>query len=593
MRIKVHCQNRVGILRDILNLLVDYGINVNRGEVGGDQGNAIYLLCPNMINLQLQSLRPKLEAVPGVFGVKRVGLMPSERRHLELNALLAALDFPVLSVDMGGQIVAANRAAAQLLGVRVDEVPGIPLSRYVEDLDLPELVRANKARINGLRVKVKGDVFLADIAPLQSEHDESEALAGAVLTLHRADRVGERIYHVRKQELRGFDSIFQSSRVMAAVVREARRMAPLDAPLLIEGETGTGKELLARACHLASPRGQSPFMALNCAGLPESMAETELFGYGPGAFEGARPEGKLGLLELTAGGTLFLDGVGEMSPRLQAKLLRFLQDGCFRRVGSDEEVYLDVRVICATQVDLSELCAKGEFRQDLYHRLNVLSLHIPPLRECLDGLAPLAEHFLDQASRQIGCGLPKLSAQALERLERYHWPGNVRQLENVLFQAVSLCEGGTVKAEHIRLPDYGAPQPLGDFSLEGDLDAIVGRFEKAVLERLFREHPSSRQLGKRLGVSHTTAANKLRQHGVGARRGLSGMLTGLLQAGKETVEASALVKGRQHDEAWGRRPGCSPRGGIVAAEYTMIAPDGRAAPRGAILRRSTRRSSRV
>ncbi len=425
MRIKVHCQNRVGILRDILNLLVDYGINVNRGEVGGDQGNAIYLLCPNMINLQLQSLRPKLEAVPGVFGVKRVGLMPSERRHLELNALLAALDFPVLSVDMGGQIVAANRAAAQLLGVRVDEVPGIPLSRYVEDLDLPELVRANKARINGLRVKVKGDVFLADIAPLQSEHDESEALAGAVLTLHRADRVGERIYHVRKQELRGFDSIFQSSRVMAAVVREARRMAPLDAPLLIEGETGTGKELLARACHLASPRGQSPFMALNCAGLPESMAETELFGYGPGAFEGARPEGKLGLLELTAGGTLFLDGVGEMSPRLQAKLLRFLQDGCFRRVGSDEEVYLDVRVICATQVDLSELCAKGEFRQDLYHRLNVLSLHIPPLRECLDGLAPLAEHFLDQASRQIGCGLPKLSAQALERLERYHWPGNV------------------------------------------------------------------------------------------------------------------------------------------------------------------------
>ncbi|MGF6385994.1 transcriptional regulator of aroF, aroG, tyrA and aromatic amino acid transport [Pseudomonas aeruginosa] len=588
MRIKVHCQNRVGILRDILNLLVDYGINVNRGEVGGDQGNAIYLLCPNMINLQLQSLRPKLEAVPGVFGVKRVGLMPSERRHLELNALLAALDFPVLSVDMGGQIVAANRAAAQLLGVRVDEVPGIPLSRYVEDLDLPELVRANKARINGLRVKVKGDVFLADIAPLQSEHDESEALAGAVLTLHRADRVGERIYHVRKQELRGFDSIFQSSRVMAAVVREARRMAPLDAPLLIEGETGTGKELLARACHLASPRGQSPFMALNCAGLPESMAETELFGYGPGAFEGARPEGKLGLLELTAGGTLFLDGVGEMSPRLQAKLLRFLQDGCFRRVGSDEEVYLDVRVICATQVDLSELCAKGEFRQDLYHRLNVLSLHIPPLRECLDGLAPLAEHFLDQASRQIGCGLPKLSAQALERLERYHWPGNVRQLENVLFQAVSLCEGGTVKAEHIRLPDYGAPQPLGDFSLEGDLDAIVGRFEKAVLERLFREHPSSRQLGKRLGVSHTTAANKLRQHGVGQSEGLSGMLAGLLQAGKETVEASALVKGRQHDEAWGRRPGCSPRGGIVAAEYTMIAPDGRAAPRGAILRRSSR-----
>ncbi|KQZ92428.1 MULTISPECIES: sigma-54-dependent transcriptional regulator [unclassified Pseudomonas] len=519
MRIKVHCQNRIGILRDILNLLVEYGINVARGEVGGEHGNAIYLHCPNLINIQFQALRPKFEAIGGVFGVKRVGLMPSERRHMELNALLGALEFPVLSIDMGGSIVAANRAAAQLLGVRVDEVPGIPLSRYAEDFDLPELVRANKSRINGLRVKVKGDVFLADIAPLQSEHDDSEAMAGAVLTLHRADRVGERIYNVRKQELRGFDSIFQSSKVMAAVVREARRMAPLDAPLLIEGETGTGKELLARACHLASPRGQSPLMALNCAGLPESMAETELFGYGPGAFEGARAEGKLGLLELTAGGTLFLDGVGEMSPRLQVKLLRFLQDGCFRRVGSDEEVYLDVRVICATQVDLSELCARGEFRQDLYHRLNVLSLHIPPLRECLDGLTPLVEHFLDQASRQIGCPLPKLAPAAMDRLSHYHWPGNVRQLENVLFQAVSLCDGGTVKAEHIRLPDYGVRQPLGDFSLEGGLDEIVGRFEKAVLERLYSEHPSSRQLGKRLGVSHTTIANKLRDYEVGKEPG--------------------------------------------------------------------------
>lgn len=515
MRIKVHCQNRIGILRDILNLLVEYGINVARGEVGGEHGNAIYLHCPNLINLQFQALRPKFEAIAGVFGVKRVGLMPSERRHMELNALLGALEFPVLSIDMAGSIVAANRAAAQLLGVRVDEVPGMPLSRYAEDFDLPQLVRDNKSRINGLRVKVRGDVFLADIAPLQSEHDDSEALAGAVLTLHRADRIGERIYHVRKQELRGFDSIFQSSKVMAAVVREARRMAPLDAPLLIEGETGTGKELLARACHLASPRGQSPLMALNCAGLPESMAETELFGYGPGAFEGARAEGKLGLLELTAGGTLFLDGVGEMSPRLQAKLLRFLQDGCFRRVGSDEEVYLDVRVICATQVDLSELCARGEFRQDLYHRLNVLSLHIPPLRECMDGLDPLVEHFLDQASRQIGCPLPRLAPAAKDKLARYHWPGNVRQLENVLFQAVSLCDAGWVKPEHIRLPDYGVRQPLGDFSLEGDLQQIVARFERAVLEQLHAQHPSSRLLGKRLGVSHTTIANKLREHGLG------------------------------------------------------------------------------
>ena len=137
MRIKILCQNRVGILRDMLELLVDYGINVARGEVGGEHGNAVYLHCPNLMNLQLQALRPKMEALQGVFEVRKVGLMPSERHSLELNALLGALEFPVLSIDMNGAIVAANRAAAQLLGVRVDEVPGISLSRYAEDFDLP------------------------------------------------------------------------------------------------------------------------------------------------------------------------------------------------------------------------------------------------------------------------------------------------------------------------------------------------------------------------------------------------------------------------------------------------------------------------
>jgi transcriptional regulator of aroF, aroG, tyrA and aromatic amino acid transport len=265
--------------------------------------------------MQFQALRPKFEAIAGVFGVKRVGLMPSERRHMELNALLGGAGVPGAVDRHGRQIVAANRAAAQLLGVRVDEVPGIPLSRYAEDFDLPELVRANKSRINGLRVKVKGDVSGRHRAAAIRARRQRSA-GRRVLTLHRADRVGERIYNVRKQELRGFDSIFQSSRVMAAVVREARRMAPLDAPLLIEGETGTGKELLARACHLASPRGQSPLMALNCAGCRSRWPRPSCSATAPARSKGAA-EGKLGLLELTAGGTLFLDGVGEMSPRLQ------------------------------------------------------------------------------------------------------------------------------------------------------------------------------------------------------------------------------------------------------------------------------------
>lgn len=259
MRLKFHCQNRIGILRDIVAHFADYGVNVAHGEVGGDHGNTIYLHLPQLLNAQLASLKPTLETIPGVFGVKRVSLMPSERRHLELDALLSSLSEPVMSIDMDGRVVAANRAAGQMLGVRVDEVPGLSLDRYLPDLDLPDLIRRNNARVNGLRLKLKGATYLADIAPLHRErHDDVASLAGAVVTLHRADRIGERIYQVQRQELRGFESIFQSSPRLANLIREARRMAPLDAPLLIEGETAPARNCWPEPATWPAPVARRP-----------------------------------------------------------------------------------------------------------------------------------------------------------------------------------------------------------------------------------------------------------------------------------------------------------------------------------------------
>ena len=204
----------------------------------------------------------------------------------------------------------------------------------------------------------------------------------------------------------GFDAILGDSAAMGALKARAARVAAVDAPLLLLGETGTGKELLAHACHRASARADKPFLALNCAALPESLAESELFGYAAGAFSGARRDGKPGLLELADRGTVFLDEIGEMSLYLQAKLLRFLNDGSFRRVGSERESRVNVRVISATHRDLAAMIGQGEFREDLFYRLNVLNLHMPPLRERGDDVRLLARHFVERASAQAPAVLP-------------------------------------------------------------------------------------------------------------------------------------------------------------------------------------------
>lgn len=213
--------------------------------------------------------------------------------------------------------------------------------------------------------------------------------------------MGERLSALHHDHAEGFDALLGESPAIRTLKARALRVAALDAPLLVHGETGTGKELVARACHAVSSRHAAPFLALNCAALPESLAESELFGYAPGAFTGAQRGGKPGLMELANQGTVFLDEIGEMSPYLQAKLLRFLSDGSFRRVGGDREVKVDVRIISATHRDLERMVAEGSFREDLFYRLNVLNLEVPPLRDRGQDILMLAHFFMQQACTQI------------------------------------------------------------------------------------------------------------------------------------------------------------------------------------------------
>ena len=257
-----------------------------------------------------------------------------------------------------------------------------------------------------------------------------------------------------RQELRaryGFETLVGQSHQMAEIYKLVARVASLETTVLIQGETGTGKELVARAIHDASARAGRPFVVVDCAALPETLFESELFGHERGAFTGAFAA-RRGLLEMSAGGTCLLDEIGELTTPLQAKLLRTLQERTIRRVGSNDPIPVDVRVVAATNRDLRKLAAEGEFRDDLYYRLNVVTITVPPLRERSSDIPLLAQHFLETFAHRTERPVKRLAPEALALLAAYHWPGNVRELENVIERAVALSSSETL------LPDDFPPQ---------------------------------------------------------------------------------------------------------------------------------------
>jgi DNA-binding NtrC family response regulator len=265
--------------------------------------------------------------------------------------------------------------------------------------------------------------------------------------LHRAE-MELRELRAEQASTHRFDDLVGFSENMQEVFTMARKVAPCDVTVLITGETGTGKTTLSRALHRLSPRGSGPFIAFSCANLPEHLVEDELFGHEKGAFTGAMMM-RRGRFEAANGGTLFLDEIGDLPLGLQAKLLRVLHDRSFERLGSNTPITVDVRLVCATHRNLEEMIQKGEFREDLYYRLNVIQLHLPPLRERVGGILLLAHHLLQQISQEFGKKVTRFSRLAIEAMDEYGWPGNVRELENAIRRAVVLAEGSTIEVWHL------------------------------------------------------------------------------------------------------------------------------------------------
>jgi two-component system response regulator PilR (NtrC family) len=277
----------------------------------------------------------------------------------------------------------------------------------------------------------------------------------------------------------GFAGIIGRSRRMLDVFRLVETVCRTNSTVLLTGESGTGKELVARALHVLSLRREHPFVAVNCGALPESLLESELFGHLRGAFTGA-DSNKKGLIEVADHGTIFLDEIGDMSASMQVKLLRVLQERRYRRVGGTDEVTADIRVIAATNRDLSARVAEGRFREDLFYRLNVIPIRLPALRERADDVPLIAEHFLAKFTREMGKPIHSFTADALERLKTYHWPGNVRELENVIERAVALAATDRIQSETLGLG--AAPRTLTDGPVGGSFPAAGFNLEQHLQE---------------------------------------------------------------------------------------------------------------
>ncbi len=308
-----------------------------------------------------------------------------------------------------------------------------------------------------------------------------------------------------------FEGIVGLSPEMQAVFRKVQQVATSRATVLVTGESGTGKELIAAAIHHNSPRRRAPFVKLHCAALAESLLESELFGHERGAFTGAEWR-RAGHIEQADGGTLFLDEIGEISPALQVKLLRVLQEREFERVGGNQSVQVDVRLIAATNRELKRLVEQGLFREDLYYRLNVVELHVPALRQRREDVLPLARILLAEAGERMQRHVSALTSSAADQLLHYAWPGNVRELENAMERAVALCAGERVELEDLPLEVRSAlPQAVAD---AGDVKPLAQIEKEYILAVLALNAGNQTKAAKQLGIGSVTLYRKLKRYGL-------------------------------------------------------------------------------
>lgn len=422
----------------------------------------------------------------------------------------------MIVVDQDDRIRTFNPRAAELLGRKAQDCIGQPVQHALPDGRLSAILRGSQSYTNEI-VRINGNNCVLNCMIMN--HD-GERL-GTLVTFQAAQSITNAEIRLRDR-LRAsghvaryhFDDILGESSPIHTAIRQARRFAHVDSNILLMGETGTGKELFAQSIHNESERANGPFVAVNCAAIPENLMESELFGYERGAFTGASKTGKEGLFETAHEGTIFLDEVSEIPLTLQSRLLRVIQEREVRRVGANRVIPINVRIICATNRDLLEMIRQGRFREDLYYRLKVLSIQLPPLRERGGDMALIMQHYLTYYAHKFGKAQITLSPEAASRISTYPWPGNIREIRNVSEQLAVLCESDLIVAGDVDAVLPIEPPARKPYVLRQDDDPTLNSLQKRQILEVLSRSKSRREAAETLGISKTTLWRKCKEMGI-------------------------------------------------------------------------------
>jgi len=434
--------------------------------------------------------------------------------------LKSIIDFAydgILGIDKEGKITVFNPVVEKITGKSADQAIGKAVTDVVENTRMMDVLMSGEPELGEMQ-HIGGVQILTNRVPIRVDGE----IRGVVATFQEVEKIQRMESQIRKKlYLKGhvaksnFEDIIGKSKAITQVKDKARQFAAVDSTILILGETGTGKELFAQSIHNASRRAEKLFVAVNCAALPENLLESELFGYVEGAFTGARKGGKAGLFELAHNGTIFLDEISEMSPKLQARFLRVLQEKEVVRIGDDKVLPIDVRVIAASNRNLYELVEKGDFREDLYYRLCVLQLKIPPLRKRVEDIAQLVKFFMEEKSKKLNIPVKGISHEALSKLVLYQWPGNVRQLENIIERSVVLCKCAEIGIDIITEAMSGVSESEESIQLNspGPLSGgVLKRLEGEMIKKVLEETNGNKvATAEKLGISLTTLWRRLKE----------------------------------------------------------------------------------